>query len=588
MNQQSVRSVVFWRVTAGLLRSYVLAWSAVALFVAGVGAVHAESLAIVHGNLLDVERRKVVADATVMMTDGRIVQVGKSSAVRVPPEAEVVDARGKWILPGLVDAHVHLFQSGGLYTRPDAIDLRRFRPYEEERAWVRDNAGDLLARYVAAGITTVIDIGGPLANYALRDRFNADPRSPTILLTGPLISTRQPAAFAIEDAPILQADTPERAREQVRQQLPYRPDFIKIWYIVRPELPALKTLPIIQATIDEAHEHGLKVAVHATQLDTAKLAVRAGADFLVHGVEDVLVDTEFITLLKEHRVPYIPTLVVSDGYASVLSRNFHPSSRDLELANPQTLGSLSDLNHLVENHGYVLAEGKAPAAEREQIRLRNLKAVHDAGIVVATGTDAGNIGTLHASSYLAEVLKMQAAGLNAWDILRASTIDGAKVLGREREAGSITPGKRADLVVLDRNPLEDVSYLRYVHRVVNRATLFDPQSLIDRSAEALVQQQVNGYNARDIEAFLEPYAEDVQVYIYPGQWQYTGKEAMRTRYRTMFEKTPQLHCEIVERIVMGNVVIDQERVTGRAEGPLQAVAIYTVQNGKISRVEFVR
>lgn len=560
----------------------------VALFVLCMGYVHAASLAIVHGNLLDVERRKVVNDTTVLVTDGRIVQVGKSSSVRVPPAAEVVDARGKWILPGLVDAHIHLFQSGGLYTRPDAIDLRRFRPYEEERTWVRENAGDLLARYVAAGITTVIDIGGPLANYALRDRFNADPRTPTILLTGPLISTRQPAAFAIDDAPILQADTPEQAREQVRRQLPYRPDFIKIWYIVRPELPALKTLPIIQATIDEAHGHGLKVAVHATQLETAKLAVRAGADFLVHGVEDVPVDAEFIALLKKHRVSYIPTLVVSDGYASALSRNFHPSARDLELANPRTLGSLSDLNHLVENHGYVLAERSLPAAERERTRLANLKAVHAAGIVVATGTDAGNIGTLHASSYLAEVLKMQTAGLNAWDILRASTIDGAKVLGHEREAGSIARGKRADLVVLDRNPLEDVSHLRYVHRVVNRGTLFDPQSLIDRSAEALVQQQVNAYNARDIEAFLEPYAEEVQVYNYPGQWQYTGKETMRTRYWEMFEKTPQLHCEIVERIVLGNVVIDQERITGRAEGLRRAVAIYTIEAGKIARVEFVR
>lgn len=551
-------------------------------------AAHAAPIALTHGQVLDVERREVLADATVLIEDGRIRAVGPAGAVAVPAGAQRIDVRGKWVIPGLVDAHIHLFQSGGLYTRPDAIDLRRYRPYETERAWVRDNAGDLLKRYLAAGITTVIDIGGPMANYALRDRFNAaQGPSPDILLTGPLISTRQPPALAVEDPPILQTDTPEQAREQVRQQLPHKPDFIKIWYIVRPERPAEQTLPIVQAAIEEAHRHGLKAAVHATQLQTAKLALRAGADILVHGVGDAPVDEEFLALLKARRVPYIPTLVVSHGYARALSGKYVPSAHDLALANPETVGTLTDLKALVR-HGYALRPRDPPGDTFPQTWLDNLKAVHDAGGLVATGTDAGNIGTLHASSYLDELMAMQQAGLDGWDLLQASTLNGARVLGREGETGSIVPGKRADLVVLDRDPLADPRNLGYVHRVVHRGTVYDPQVLVpDDTPLALAQRQLNAYNARDIEAFLAPYGDEVEVYGYPGRLIYRGKEKMRERYTSLFASSPELHCELVNRIVLGNTVIDQELVTGRNGQKVRAIAIYTVRDGKIARVEFV-
>lgn len=569
-------------------------WRVLSLFIVAAALcsaarAHAEPIALVNGQVVDVERRIVLTDHTVLIDQGRIVDVGPSRSIKIPRDTESVDCRGKWILPGLVDAHIHLFQSGGLYTRPDAIDLRRFRPYEEEREWVRENAGDFLARYLAAGITTVIDVGGPLSNYALRDRFNVDSRSPTIHLTGPLISTRQPAVFeSLDDAPILQADTPEQAREQVRQQLPHRPDFIKIWYIVRADLPAEKALPLIEATLDEAHRHGLKVAVHATQLNTAKLAVRAGADILVHGVEDAPIDKELLTLLKRKRVPYIPTLLVSRGYDQALSGRFMPSSHDLALGNPHAIGTLEDVKHLISHHGFALPERKPSSTHARQLRLQNLKAVHDARVLVATGTDAGNIGTLHASSYIAEVVEMQAAGLDAWDILEAATLNGAKVLGNERSTGSVARGKRADLVVLDQNPLQDLRHLKSVHRVVNRGTVLDPDELVDQSPVALVQRQLNGYNARDIDAFMEPYAEDVQVYTYPGRFEYAGKVGMRERYAARFQQTPELHCEVVERIVLGNTVIDQERVTGLPGGTMRAVAIYTIEKARISRVEFVR
>ncbi|CAD7800032.1 hypothetical protein CHRY9390_00572 [Chryseobacterium aquaeductus] len=105
--------------------------------------------------------------------------------------------------------------------------------------------------------------------------------------------------------------------------------------------------------------------------------------------------------------------------------------------------------------------------------------------------------------------------------------------------------------------------------------------------ENLVQKQVNGYNARNIEAFLEPYAEDAELYIFPDKLISKGKEAMRKDYDKMFKDLPELHCEIKNRIVNGNFVIDQESVSGMAKGKLVATAIYEIKDNKISKVYFI-
>ena len=105
--------------------------------------------------------------------------------------------------------------------------------------------------------------------------------------------------------------------------------------------------------------------------------------------------------------------------------------------------------------------------------------------------------------------------------------------------------------------------------------------------ENLVQKQVNGYNARNIEAFLEPYAEDAELYMFPDKLISKGKEAMRKDYDKMFKDLPELHCEIKNRIVNGNFVIDQESVSGMAKEKLEATAIYEIKDGKISKVYFI-
>jgi len=219
--------------------------------------------------------------------------------------------------------------------------------------------------------------------------------------------------------------------------------------------------------------------------------------------------------------------------------------------------------------------------------MTNLKMLSDAGVIIATGTDAGNIGTLHAASYLAELQAMQQSGMSHWDIITASTLNGAKVLGKENEFGTISIGKKANLILLEANPIEDINHIVTLHTVINNGLVLNPNDILKDTPTDLAQRQLNGYNNRNIDAFLEPYAEDVEVYVYPNTLLYKGKDTMRTRYSKMFKNIPNLHCELVSRIVQGHVVIDKERVqfTDKIK---EATAIYHIENNKIKKVFFVR
>ncbi|MEM7375132.1 MAG: amidohydrolase family protein [Bacteroidota bacterium] len=516
-----------------------------------------------------------------------------SSTTLQASEEMVIDGTGKWLIPGLVDAHIHLFQSGGIYTRPDVIDLRAIRPYEQERLWLKKEAAHLLKRYLRCGITTVIDVGGPMYNYTLRDSFQTQEDFPNLWLTGPLVSTYQPKAFDIEDSPIIKVNTAEEAVALVQQQLPYQPDFIKIWYITRASQPAESTYAIVEATIQESHKHKLKVAVHATQLNTAKLAIKAGADILVHSIDDPI-DEEFIHLLSSKKVIYIPTMVVSGNYVETFCQEPELTAADFAFADPFTLGSLFDSRHLPAGNVFQRSAPFLPQLKKNQqlqdsIRQANLRRLKDEAIIISTGTDAGNIGTLHASSYFEEIAAMQEAGMSHAQILKASTINGARVLGKEQEMGSIAEGKLADLLLLNANPLTDIHAIQDIAYVIKGGKLLAVDSILQDTPESLVQQQLNGYNARDIEAFLAPYAEDVEIYNFPDHPSGKGKANIRPRYEGMFAQLPELHCELVNRIVLGNTVIDQEKVTGFPNGRiLEAIAIYKIRNNKIAQVYFIQ
>ena len=531
--------------------------------------------------------------ADVMITGDRIVKIGQPNSLVL--EGVSYPGSGKYLLPGLIDAHIHLFQSGGLYTRPDAIDLRVHHSYTKERAWLLTEANDLLRRYLKCGVTSVIDVGGPLTNYEIRQQNQLSPNTSTLYATGPLISTYQPEAFKIDDPPIIKVHSAEESRQHVRDQLPFNPDFIKIWYIALPSQTAESTFDIVQAAIDESHQNNLLVAVHATQLNTAKLALKAGADILVHSVDDHIIDDDFVAMLNQNKAVYIPTLIVSSNYGKTFTQKLALTQEDFKYSHPIPIGSISDLKHLED--GRILSnllERESQYADyqmtRDSIKKINLKILQENNCTIATGTDAGNIGTFHASSYFKEIRSMKECGLSNLDIIRASTIAGARVLKKEDEMGSVSEGKIADLIILNANPLADLEALQEIEVVIKGGKIIDPDTLVQIKPEHLVQQQFNGYNARNIEAFVAPYSDSVELYNFKEMEPWAqGKEQMRGIYANMFENTPDLHCQLVNRIIQGNTVIDRERVTGFKErDPIEATAIYEIENGKIARVFFVR
>lgn len=551
--------------------------------------------------IADVEKQKLIPNQTVVITNDLISNIAKKNQIKIPENAQVIDGTGKYLIPGLIDAHIHFFQNGGLYTRPDAIDLRKFKDYNQEIAYSKSDMETKLRRYLQNGITTVVDVG---ANYHFlnqRNDFTDKPYTPSIFITGPLLTTYEPKVYEGlgDDEPFTLTETIEDGINGVQEQLKYKPDFIKIWYIAGAdglsiEESANKNLPIVKAIIDEAHKNNLKVAVHATQRITAQLAVENGADYLVHSVDDEILKDDFVQQMKKSKTVLCPTLIVHSGYLNTFGQKINLSSYELQKADPYQLGSLLDLKHLpdtllINNYkNYANSQKSVSSLKKaDSISMLNLKILSDAGVLIVTGTDAGNIGTLHTSSYLTELKAMQKSGMSNWNIIQASTLNGARVFDKESEFGTVDIGKKANLVLLDANPIEDIENVTKINTIFNKGAIYTPDALIKDSPTDLAQRQLNAYNLRNINAFLEPYADDVEIYSHPDKLLYKGKETMRKQYSEMFDKTPNLHCELKERIVQGNVVIDKERVQFGNQ-IIEAVAIYHIENNKIKKVYFIQ
>ena len=406
-----------------------------------------------------------IRNGAIVVDGGRIRDIGPRNEVRVPGNAQIVDARGKWVIPGLIDAHVHFSQSGGIYTRPDIVDLRKWRSYEKEMEWIKQRLPYTFERYLVSGVTGVVDCGGPMWNFEMRDIASHTNKAPRVAVAGPLIATYLPPTTLTSDPDIVKPDSPAQARDLVRRQLDRKPDLIKLWWVRRQGDNFNEQVQIMSAAIDESKSHSVRVAVHATELDTAKAAVRAGADILVHSVNDRLVDTEFMNLVKNRDVLYITTLAVEDGYRMVLDRKVALTDIEQKLGDPEVIATWPELAKIpaAEIPGgvpHIPAPPKRPAA------YDNLMLLEAAGVRVVAGTDAGNIGTLHGPSLHHEMELMAAAGLRPMDIIVSATKNAAAVMGLQNDAGTLQKGKFADLVILDADPLLDIRNTRKIFKVM--------------------------------------------------------------------------------------------------------------------------
>ena len=170
---------------------------------------NAETTALVGGTVINPRDGKIIPRAVVVLEGDRIASVSSRQEKEPPADAHVVDCTGKFVLPGYIDTHVHFFQSGDLFARPDVVDLNRVRPYKDEVAWTKSHLDDTFARYLRCGITSVIDVGGPRWNFEVRKRAQATARAPRVAVAGPLISSVARPQLELEgDPPIVKIKTP--------------------------------------------------------------------------------------------------------------------------------------------------------------------------------------------------------------------------------------------------------------------------------------------------------------------------------------------------------------------------------------------
>jgi imidazolonepropionase-like amidohydrolase len=373
---------------------------------AGSRSAVADPLALINARLIDGTGGPPRSGMTVTIEDGRIVSVGEPAP---PPGGPTLDLESRTLLPGLIDAHVHL-SSLGLAGLSDDL-------HEYGLAFVAQ-------RMLEGGITTVRDLGSyGRSLFRLREAIALGLcQGPRLVLCGQIVAATSPGARAFPGM-YCEADGPEGMRRAVREQIRQGVDFIKVMstgaLTVADEdvNPAQLTLEELDAVVDESHRMGLKVASHAEGLAGIRLSVDVGVDTLEHG-EMAFEDPAVLAAMAERGIILVPTLCVFD----------------------------------------LVADGDAfPAWMRERARFlresaeKTVAAARREGVPMAMGADAGPHG-----ENARELVRLVEAGLSPTEGIVAATSMAARVCGLEAEIGTAEPGKAADLVVLDGDPLENV------------------------------------------------------------------------------------------------------------------------------------
>ncbi len=393
--------------------------------------------------LIDGTGNPPIEKSVLVIEGNRIKAVGAMGSVPIPEGARVIDLGGKTIIPALINLHGHVGLTRGL-----------------EQATANYNEENILAqleKYLAYGVGTVVSLGNDQdLVYSLRERQRAGKLPGARLYTagrGFGVPGGYPPGLA-SPADRYRPQTPEQARDEVRELAPHRPDFVKIWVDDDfGRLPKMKP-EIYQAIIEEAHRNHLRVVAHVFYLGDAKALVRAGIDGLGHSVRDLPVDQELIAGLKARGVFLVPTLARDESTfayakgAPWLVDPFFEAGVD-----PAVLATLRSPAFLEKSRA---TPNLARLEAAFEMARRNLKTLSDAGVKIAGGTDSGPPLRFQGYSEQRELRLMVEAGLTPMQAIVAFTSAGAEALGAKVEFGALAPGKIADFLVLDANPLEDI------------------------------------------------------------------------------------------------------------------------------------
>jgi imidazolonepropionase-like amidohydrolase len=420
-----------------------------------------KKLAIVGATVVNLDGKAAIKDSAVLIEGSRIVAVGTRQKVKVPADAEVIDARGKFILPGLIDAHTH-------------------SNFDGKTSW-------LLPRFLAHGITTVLDTGSTATVYELKRRTNSGELSgPRMLVSGALL-TAPPVQWPFSEA----VNTADEARRAVDERAARGAEFVKVYA----QLP----IESLRAAIDEAHKKSMRAIGHLGRTNALE-ATRAGINIITHlmGVPDCAVpdpekvraahasgfipgwlastlawqqadESKLNQLIREmvaRNVALVPTLNVHQGVAFI--RDPLPYRQEAIATRPPE-ATLKEWEALA-----ALPIDTAPFKKSWPMMQQFVRRFYEAGGMLVVGTDTAAAYQPPGLSAHEEMRLMVEAGVPAVAALRAATINAARALGIEREVGAVEAGKRADIVIVDDDPLASITNTRKIFRVIKAGAVYNP------------------------------------------------------------------------------------------------------------------
>lgn len=393
-------------------------------------------LAITHVTVIDATSAPACRDMTVIIANGRIATIGSSKRVRIPKGAQIIDATGKFLIPGLWDMHVHIGD--------EEFDRNSY-----------------LRLFIANGITGIRIMDGAPAHHLWRREVES----------GALLGPRMFIASGIIGFGESSNISPEQAREEVRKARQEGADFIKVHdNVLRESYFAL---------VAEAKRLGLSVAGHVPISITAAEASRAGQRSIEHltGLAPAETDSrlagEWFTLFKKNHTWQCPTLIMRHNYALLNDVSFTSDPR-LKYVKPSWRARWLRMTREAETWMTEEATRRRETIRREDSLVGQMQR---AGIGILAGTDDGNPYVFPGFSLHDELALLVGAGLTPMQALQAATLNPAKFLNKLNSLGTVEEGKLADLVLLDANPLNDIRNTKKIDAVIVRGRFLDRRAL---------------------------------------------------------------------------------------------------------------